>query len=179
MSQLKTSKHDDFVEWRFKGLYVMGVMGKCDIPLDKWSQICNTHQLEFAPVKEERYRDFLAAFSVQTPLDITIAQYSRGSEETSIVVYGCEENISREIVGGIIRNSGLIASIPSSAFVSQLSMEIRNVNIGTYLQLEEVARLTQRPIERVFGQAHYANFLNLYKGLPDEEAFRLAEIKFK
>ncbi len=44
--------------------------------------------------------------------------------------------------------------------------------------LEEIATKTRRTLEKVFGQVHYSNFLQMYKGIPQNKACEMAKKEF-
>lgn len=177
MRQLKCNKHDEFVEWRFKNFYAIGVIGICDSPLENWSNYLNNSTFEFFPIKNEKYRDFLAVFSFNPILDISVAHYHK-NKETSIVSYGLDEEKSRKIVDELAERASLIKIIPSISFVNQISMEVEKLNVPTYLLCEEIAVKTGNTLEKILGRIYYANSLIRYKGLSDDLAMKLAEKRF-
>ncbi|GEM_PF-6733741 len=180
MDELICTEHDDFVEWRYKGLYVMSVTGRGNLPLSLLEKTCIFPGLEFAKVEVKEERDFLAAFSLGTPLDITVAQ-GRKEHDTSIVAYSLtsKEKEVRRIVDLFVDRGKVERVRPPANFVSKLTLETETLSVRTYDMVETIVKITGFPIEKVFGEVYYYNFLVGHRGVSQKEAVDLAWKKFE
>ncbi len=175
--ELECKEHDDFAEWRYGNLYVTGIMGICDNPLNEWPTLYG-YSLDFGQVESCKDGDSLAAFSVSLPLRITIAQYynNRG---TLIVSYGLNEDKSRKVTDELVLKSGLVRAMPTTHFISSVTEQIRRASLNGYEKCEEIARERNMPLEKVFGRVYFVDFLQKYKGLPESQALHVANAAFK
>ena len=180
MDKLNCTKHDDFVELKYKGLYVVGVTGRGNLPLGLLEKTCVFPGLEFAKVEVKEEGDFLAAFSLGTPLDITVVQ-GRKEHDTSIVAYSLtsKEKEAKRIVDLFVDRGKVERVRPPANFVSQLTFETKMISVRTYDMVETIVRITGFPIEKVFGEAYYSNFLAGHMGVSQKEAINRAWKKFE
>jgi hypothetical protein len=159
-------------ELRPEKLYVLGVFGKLEKSLKDVGVMCADDLLEFAPVKEEVNRDFLAGFYHPPGVDVTLAKSHRNSD-CSVVAYSLSEQEARGVVGGVVRESGFHVRRPDVSFVSQITGEFP-IEIGTYKMVKEMAGvLGVVSLEQMWGVPKYANFLR-YCGVPESQALGLA-----
>lgn len=100
---LKRSIEDKIVVWEYEQFYVHGVEGRLETKLEKLSELYKDSLIEFAPVKKEYGRDFLAGFCFKPVVDVTLARAWNG--EASIVTYGLNRNGSKQLMNEIVNKS--------------------------------------------------------------------------
>ena len=102
-------------------LCVVGCIGNLRNPLEQFDELYKNESVEFAPVRNEENRKFLAAFSFNPVVDITLAQYLH---ESSIVTYSLDKDGSKSFVEDIIKRSGFILSEPDKNFIETIGREV-------------------------------------------------------
>ena len=163
------------VIFEHKKLCVVGCIGNLRNPLEQFDELYKNESIEFAPVRNEENRKFLAAFSFNPVIDITLAQYLR---ESSIVTYSLDKNGSKSFVEDIIKRSGFIPSEPDKDFIESIGREVSLVETTTYNLCTSISQLLSQDLDKVFGAVRYCNFLKQYRGLSEEDGFRLAKDRF-
>ncbi|MGC8812173.1 MAG: hypothetical protein ACP5O8_01125 [Candidatus Aenigmatarchaeota archaeon] len=172
---LKRSIEDKIVVWKYEELYVLGVEGELRMGLEELRELYKNTPVEFAPVKNEYIRDFLAAFLFEPPIDVTIARALDG--EASIVTYSLDKDRSKQLVGDIVNKSQFSLYYPREAFIRTIEGGML-FEILTYKLCKRIANELKESLEKVVGAVRYSNFLS-YKGFSESEAIMVACKKFR
>ncbi|MEM7813475.1 MAG: hypothetical protein QW548_01070 [Candidatus Aenigmatarchaeota archaeon] len=157
-------------------LCALGACGRLQMPLDDVEGLYADGQLEFAPVKPEHGKDFLAAFHLYPPVDITAVRMADG--KASIAAYSLDKPKSLLLVEGFVEKTGFELRKPSPDFTKALLDELKALELADYAHGGCVARSMAQGIERAFGACRYANFLHRYKGVALDEAMRRGAEKY-
>lgn len=160
----------------YRRLRVLGTIGRLDMALEDARELYKS-SWELAPVQKSPERDFLAAFCLEPPIDITLARYPA---DASIVTYSLDETASRMAIAGIVRDTGFVPYPPFDSFAEILRRETEDVETQTYAMCERAAGLLQADFEKVFAAIRYGNFLFQYhRGLfSHDESSRKAMEQF-
>ncbi len=171
---LERSFDGNFVIWEYEKLCVLGLL-MYPSSLEKIAQLRQGSSLEFAPVRKEEGREFLAGISFDPAADITIAQYLF---ESSLVMYSIDKERSRVFAEDLGKKCGFLSFPPDKRFIKTLEREIEMVEMRTYDMCSSISRAIHKKLENVFGAIRYMNFLKMYQGLSDSESRKKASQKF-
>jgi len=172
---VKVSLEENLVFLEYEKLCVLGVLGKYSGGLNEVKNLYKKEDVEFAPVKEEVGRNFLAGFSFKPVVDITIVQCPN---EASIVTYSLDKNGSGDFVKDLIARSDFDPFLPEQKFIEQLRMEIGLIEEITYKAYISMSKALGCDIENVFGTIRYCHFLKSYIGMSDLESMTRASKQF-
>jgi hypothetical protein len=175
---IERSTDGKFVIWRYDRLRVLGILGILERQLDELEELFKDKSqiFEFAPVKKELGRDFLAAFYLDPPIDFTVVRNLSG--ESSIVTYSLDEDKSREIIDSFVERSGFIPRKPDPDFVETIETEFFYLERITYENCLGASVAENIDLERIFGAVRYANFLYSYRKIPFPDSRKKAHEKF-
>lgn len=176
MSRLKSSIENNVVVWQYEDMSVLGVLGRLEKSLEDVA-LYQDKFIEFAPVKKEPKRDFLAAFYFNSPTDFTILKYPDGN--ASIVTYGLDKAESIKLVNNISKFCSFQARYPDEEFINTIRSEVATFEVSSYMNCKEAARITNTDVGKVYAAMRYGNFLNRYRGLGFEESQEAAALKFR
>ncbi len=164
----------NFVIWEYEKLCVLGLL-MYPPSLEKITQLRQEMSLEFAPVRKEEGREFLAGISFNPVADITIAQYLI---ESSLVIYSVDKERSRVFAEDLGKRYGFISFPPDQPFIKTLEREIEMVEMRTYDLCVSISQSIHKKLEDVFGAVRYVNFLERYRGLSGSESRKKASQRF-
>src|SRR5438309_483127 len=127
-----TSLNEALIERKYDNLVILGVEGRLTRGLESIQSLYldKSQEFEFAPVKKERDRDFLAAFYINPPVDLTIAQYP--STEASIVTFSLSKEKSKELIEDVVKKSDFLPVKPDLSFIELLENEMLNLQGSSY-----------------------------------------------
>ena len=169
---------ENIAEWSYDKLHVLGLIGNCVSPLENLSKHFKHEQFEFAPVKNERNRDFLAGFHFKPAVDITVV---RANGESSIVNFSLNREKSRDIADRLSKSMGLIIKKPYRDFILDIE-GIMDIEVEAYHRYDRIASIFKVDIDKAFGVVRYSNFLQRYKNYNEEDSMRYAcqmfDVKF-
>ncbi len=166
----------DYFYFQYRNQYVRGVLGRLESPLEEIDDVCKTEQLEFAPVKVEAQRDFLAGFCFSPIIDITIDKCR--NNEASIVAYSLDNDRSAKVIDYIIKKAGFEVQEPELEFMATVGHEF-DIEKHSYDLAEQISGYLNGELEKVWGAIRYINFLQLYRRCPQEESMQTAIKKFE
>jgi len=170
-----TSLNDALVEKRYDSLIILGVRGRLNKSLESIHPMySDKKEFEFAPVKKEQNRDFLATFNADPPVDLTIDLYP--TSESSIVTFSLNKEKSKELIEDLVNKSGFAPVKPDLSFIEQVD-EMFYLQRSSYEACLFLSKRMKTNLEKVFGATWYANFLS-YKGLSTEECMQFATKKY-
>lgn len=176
MSRLKSSIENNVVVWQYEDMSVLGVLGRLEKSLEDVA-LYQDKFIEFAPIKKEPKRDFLAVFYFNPPTDFTILKYPDGN--ASIVTYGLDKAGSIKLVNNISKFCSFQARYPDEEFINTIGSEVATFEVSSYMNCKEAARITNTDVGKVYAAMRYGNFLNRYRGLLFEESQEAAALKFR
>lgn len=168
--------NNNLVTWNYQDLYLHGMLGYLEMPLEAVRGKCKDTMLEFAPVKHKPNRDFLAAFGYQPPIDFTIVRMHDG--ESSILTYSLNKYVTERVIAKFIQCSSFQPITPKSSFVNDIEMSAEIIERATYEVVKGLAEAARADFEKVFGMVRYANFLGSYCNVPYLESQRMAAKRF-
>jgi len=163
---------DFFVVRAFDRFSIMGIEGTMEKSLEEFRQQYKGN-VEFAPVKKEPERDFLAGVSLKPLVDTTIA---RSNKSASIFTVGLDYKKTKIILEEVAEASGLSpvrgdALVPS---MDEMAYVEKALNMPT---AEKIAKATGHEFSTIWELVRYANYLG-YWGIPEMERIAKAEEKF-
>ncbi|MBW2981418.1 hypothetical protein KY343_00930 [Candidatus Woesearchaeota archaeon] len=164
----------DFFELQYEKLSVRCVQGMLGISLDELAKLYADDLIEFAPVKKENNRHFLAGMYIESPVDVTVDKYF--DNRSSIVAASLDHDRSKEVVYDIAEKSGFYAAKPEQSFIGSMNQTMP-LEIKTY-EISKILEVAGASLEKWWGLYHYINLLIQYKGLPEDEATRKAVDRF-
>ncbi|MBI4020466.1 MAG: hypothetical protein HY367_03975 [Candidatus Aenigmarchaeota archaeon] len=173
--QWKYSEEGYIATWEYERLYIVGLHGLLGTPLEWIGDLYDEGAVEFAPVKKEPGRDFLAGFSYRPPVDVTLVRKNNG--DSSIVACGLDKMESKKLVSGIALKSGMAYHKPSKTFREDIE-ESLIIEALTYELCGNISCHVEKDVEDVFGAVKYAHFLVHYSGLAEDGAYRAAGKRF-
>lgn len=165
----------DYFYFQYRNLYVRGVLGSLEKPLEEIDDICKNEQLEFASVKVETQRDFLAGFCFNPIIDITIDKCK--NNESSIVAYSLDNDRSAKVIDDIIKKSGFEVQEPELEFMATVGHEF-DIEKHSYDITEKISEYLNAKLEKAWGAIRYMNFLMMYNKYPQEKSMQTATKKF-
>jgi len=174
---VKRSIEDKIVTWEYEQFCSHGILGRLEMELEELSRLYSYSTIEFAPVKKEVGRDFLAAFCFKPIVDFTLVRTRDG--EASIVTYSLNKNGSKQLMKDIVNKSQFSVYEPDQEFIRTIEGEIKLLETQTYNSCKLIAGMLKEDLEKVVGAVRYSNFLNRYKGFSEPESMRVAIEKFK
>ena len=123
---------------------------------------------------EEKNRGFIAAFCGKPLIDATLTYGPRYIELIAMSVGGfdLEGRIKK-----LADDSGIIHTERNPQFKETLQ-RLTDAEIRSYEKFEELEHRFRIPLEKSFGTAHYANFLQRYKGIGQDNALKAAGKRF-
>ena len=167
---------NNLVTWNYEDLYLHGMLGYLEMPLEDVAGKCKDTVLDFAPVKPETNRDFLAAFGYQPPIDFTLVRMHDG--ESSIVTYSLNKDATEHVIARFIQDTNFKPIAPTSSFVAEVGVIAEIVEIDTYSDMKKVTEIEKVDFEKLFGMVRYAHFLNAYCHISSPESQRRAAKRF-
>lgn len=120
--EVRVFEKDKLVFFEYERLYVIGALGRLEKLLGDIESLYSNESLEFAPVKQEANRDFLAAFNFRPVVDVTFVRCP--SSESSIVSYSLSKNKSIELINDLIKKIGFATEFPRDDFTDTIKREI-------------------------------------------------------
>jgi len=169
-----TMVSDHFV-YKYERLFARGVQGGLKQTLQEIFPDGSTGPLEFAPVKIEPRREFLAGFYASPPIDITLDRYPTG--DASVLAYSLNPESLEKTVNDVVERSDMDIIQPKKDFIATVGNEIL-IEIKTYNMAKNIAERLYVDLENVWGMVHYMNFLSRYYGMSDQHAVKKASKKF-
>lgn len=176
------STEKELLVWSYDRLRVLGLQGTLRRGLDEIERLYSDDEnFEFAPVKIEPKRYFLAAFHFSPPIDITVTKAlpdSYNPDDTAIVLFSLDEPKSREILKEFIKRSGFLPNRLDVNFLMGLETELSILETSTYDGCVLLENRLKVDLDSIFGAVRYSNFLHRYKGKTDYEGKKIAVAKF-
>mgnify|MGYP001594861828 CR=1 FL=1 len=180
LPRLSPRTFDRHVEWVDGEFSAVGALGKCSVPFKEWSKSSYAvPEIEYAPIKHERQKDFLAMFIVRpaTHLDITAVHLHR-SRESSLYLIGTDLILARNMLEILMDKLCFQPQIPTQHFINDLQQDIPLQAIGIYQTAMWAGPAAGMSPERFSGIARYTSFLTRYHHLTQEAAEERASKSF-
>lgn len=163
---------DFFVVHALNNINIMAIEGTMEKSLEEFRQQYKG-SVEFAPVRKEPKRDFLAGVSLKPLVDTTIA---RSNKSASIFTVGLDYKKTKIILEEVAEASG-ISPLRGDALVhsvDEMALVEKAFNTPT---AEKIAKATGHEFSTIWELVRYANYLG-YWGIPEMERIAKAEEKF-
>jgi hypothetical protein len=174
---VKRSIEGKIVTWEYEQFCSHGIVGRLDMELEELNKLYSDNTIEFAPVKKEVGRDFLAAFCFEPAVDVTLVRAWNG--EASIVTYSLNKNGSKQLMKDIVNKSQFSVYEPDQDFIRTIEGEIKLLETQNYNLCKLIAEMLNEDLEKVVGAVRYSNFISRYKGFSEPKSMRVAIEKFK
>jgi hypothetical protein len=172
---LNLTKGEEFFEFQYNKLSIRCVQGRLDKSLEELAELYVNDPIEFAPVRQEVGRYFLAGIYFEPPADVTVDKLFDG--ETTIVVYSLNHDRCVEVVNNIMERSGFSAFKPEQSFIDDIKGEMM-LEMHIYHSAEQIAEIAEVSFEKAWGAVRYSNFLRHYKGYSETDSIREAMKRF-
>ncbi len=171
---LTHSINGNYVNWNYEHLYIIGIEGDLDITLEEVIKR-NKDLVEFAPVKKEPNKDFLAGICFEPVTDITIAKGFHSC--ASILTKSLDNEKSKKLIMNIVKNSQFNCIKPSYDFINCLDYDMP-LNVLLYESCKKLSQLINADLTKLFGACIYANLLTRYCGYKKENVIKQSAKRF-
>ncbi len=176
---LTESRDGHTLLYTHQDLCVAALFGTAQHPLASLDTLVSSFNLELGPVKREPGRFFRAGFGYPPPLDFTATSLSSASPaETSLMIISLDMPATRTLLHDAATHLALTSFSPPPDYAAHIKQSAI-IELATYLTLRKETTHTGNSLLTLFSITHYANFLNLYKGVPPHEALQQAVARFR
>nr|MCK4929981.1 hypothetical protein [Nanoarchaeota archaeon] len=173
---LEKNIDDHLLKSQYEKMHLLGVQGILQDSLSDFTQTYKGNLVQFAPVKKEPNREFLAGVCFESFVDVTIARgYGGGS---SIMSYSLDHKKSLDVIKHIVKKSRMILYTATPDFMASMQESLQ-LEMRTYENALRISRAKKTKIGNVWDAIRYINFLTSYLNYSEEDAFKTAQDKFK
>ncbi len=170
MYQAKPFLDGDVIVLPVERLHGFAVLGTLPTPLE--GLVGDHTGVDFAPVRQEPGRDFLAGVTLDPFVDITlVAPY--GTDEVSIMACTLDGEKGRATFDRLIETTGFRTRRPSGEVIASLLQSSTNW-VHAYHLVKQIPLPVGVNVNTVFNVSAYAGFLMRYHDCSEQDAMSIA-----